>query len=249
MKSLIFAFLAATCALAAQCPTNISPVTTTIIQSFNGATTSYEWTISPTSLVSQTPADSMACSSSGYISQYTPGGSCDAVCNQQVGTPTVQGDACVYTFTDGGVRTMSLTLTCAEGVNTMNLANTVPVTQPTTGTYSYAFTGTYGGVCGDAPTNGPTDGPNGGGGGGSPACGGGCAFTIIFFVGGGLYVIGTVAWNYFKAGKRGKELAPHPEFWLMIPGLIKDGAIFSFQMVTKPCRKDGGGGGSSYTQV
>ena len=78
-------------------------------------------------------------------------------------------------------------------------------------------------------------------------------FLIIFFVGGGLYVAGTVAFYYFKEGKRGAELIPHPEFWKDLPYLVKDGAVFLFQKI-KGCVSGGGGGGggsgqASYQQV
>ena len=69
-------------------------------------------------------------------------------------------------------------------------------------------------------------------------------FLIIFFVGGLLYVAGTVGFNFFR-GKRGLELAPHPEFWKMIPGLIVDGFKFTKDSALRLCNRGGGGGGGT----
>ncbi len=73
----------------------------------------------------------------------------------------------------------------------------------------------------------------------------GAAFVIIVFVGAFLYVVLTVLYNRFRLGKSGKELAPHPEFWLSLPGLVKDGHIFVFRKLRGLCKKDSNAGGYS----
>ncbi|EKF33424.1 hypothetical protein MOQ_002709 [Trypanosoma cruzi marinkellei] len=67
--------------------------------------------------------------------------------------------------------------------------------------------------------------------GGSRACGGGCAFVVIFFVSLAVYVIVTVLWYYLRQGKRGKELLPHPEFWADFPYLLKDGVVYVYTKI------------------
>jgi len=49
-------------------------------------------------------------------------------------------------------------------------------------------------------------------------------FLLIAVV---LYLAGFIGFNYYK-GKRGFELAPHRDFWMSLPFLVKDGIIFAF---------------------
>lgn len=243
MQAVLLALVAlATTGAHAKCPSNIDAVTASVTQVFNGQRSPYDWTFSPTALSSLSPNGAASCGPS-HIAQYS-NGNCDANCNRQMSAPVSSTDKCEYAFTDGGDRVMNLKLSCDAGARALSIDPEVPVAQGMMG-YTYDFTGKYAGVCEGGPDDGGND--DGDGSKSSGGCGGGCVFVIIFFVGAVLYVAGTVAFNYFKQGKRGKELAPHPEFWLLIPGLIKDGAMFSFQMITKPCRKDAGG--STYTQV
>eukprot|EP01059_Diplonema_ambulator_P030708 TRINITY_DN535_c0_g2_i2.p1 TRINITY_DN535_c0_g2~~TRINITY_DN535_c0_g2_i2.p1 ORF type:complete len:272 (+),score=71.38 TRINITY_DN535_c0_g2_i2:1847-2662(+) len=67
------------------------------------------------------------------------------------------------------------------------------------------------------------------GGGGGGGCKAGCAFLIIFFVGGFLYLAAGMAYNYKFKELRGVEMVPHLEFWKSVPGLVKDGGMFAFQ--------------------
>eukprot|EP01060_Flectonema_neradi_P037068 TRINITY_DN7363_c0_g2_i1.p1 TRINITY_DN7363_c0_g2~~TRINITY_DN7363_c0_g2_i1.p1 ORF type:complete len:294 (+),score=53.38 TRINITY_DN7363_c0_g2_i1:51-884(+) len=73
--------------------------------------------------------------------------------------------------------------------------------------------------------------PSGGGGGGGGGCGFSCAFLLIFFLGGFVYLVSFMAYNYKFKELRGRELLPHQEFWKSIPGLCKDGAIFLFMKI------------------
>lgn len=89
-----------------------------------------------------------------------------------------------------------------------------------------------------APSGSPTGG-NGGGGNDNPACSGGCAFTIIIFVGLAVYVIGMVLFYYFYRGYRGLDLIPHKWFWKEIPFLFKDGVVFSVNKIRALACKSG----------
>ena len=227
----------------AKCPADIPAVYADITQIYKNSRDTYKWIISPTNHAKDADGQTSPCTSAAYISQWD-GNGCSSSCAEKE-APTAGKDTCDYAFNDGtsGNRIMKIHLACNPNDKKLKMAETVDVTNAGMTNLEYVFKGTYAGVC----EGGGDDDGDGGGDKKSGGCGGGCVFVILFFVGAFLYVAGTVAFNYFKQGKRGKELAPHPEFWLLIPGLIKDGAVFSFQMVTKPCRKDSGG--SSYTQV
>jgi len=73
---------------------------------------------------------------------------------------------------------------------------------------------------------------SGGSGGGSSGCGGGCAFLIIFFVGGFVYFAGGFAYNYKMKELRGVEAIPQVGFWKDLPFLVKDGVLFIKNKVT-----------------
>ena len=70
---------------------------------------------------------------------------------------------------------------------------------------------------------------------------GGWIFVIIVLVGLALYfIIGIIIKiAVFKAS--GKDIIPNTEFWVELPGLIKDGIVFLFNKIT--CR------GGSYSKV
>merc|ERR1711916_2944 len=76
---------------------------------------------------------------------------------------------------------------------------------------------------------------------GSDDIGGGAIFLIIFFCGFFLYfaIGGTLMYVKFEA--RGTDIVPNKEFWIMIPGLVKDGTVFIIDQI-KGCA----GGGNSY---
>ena len=73
----------------------------------------------------------------------------------------------------------------------------------------------------------------------------GGVFVLVFFLVSGLYVIGFAAYNYKVKGLRGREMAPHPQFWGAIPGLVKDGCIFTFRTI----RGLVSGGSTTYSNV
>ena len=72
---------------------------------------------------------------------------------------------------------------------------------------------------------------------------------IIFFVGGAVYVAGTVAFYYVKEGKRGAELVPHKEFWKDLPFLCRDGAVFLFTKIKGLVTGGGSSSQATYQQV
>lgn len=41
-----------------------------------------------------------------------------------------------------------------------------------------------------------------------------------------LYLVGGVAFNKFYRHHEGKEIIPNVEFWMALPGLVKDGHLF-----------------------
>jgi len=77
----------------------------------------------------------------------------------------------------------------------------------------------------------------------------GGVFLILFFVGLFLYAAAAVGFNYYK-GMRGKDLAPHPDFWKSLPSLFLDGVKFTAAKALALCGKGDGsftpsGGGAS----
>eukprot|EP00744_Colponema_vietnamica_P033634 GILI01055735.1.p1 GENE.GILI01055735.1~~GILI01055735.1.p1 ORF type:complete len:160 (+),score=8.87 GILI01055735.1:73-480(+) len=128
---LVFILLLVVRSIATQCPSNIPSLTTMIPQSFHGATSNYEWTFSPSEAVNKPPSDSQACGNAAYITQYTQGGPCDSAANVQTAQPAVVGDTCVFSFSDGGSRSMSLTLSCNSASTIMAIDSPVMVSTPT----------------------------------------------------------------------------------------------------------------------
>jgi len=90
-----------------------------------------------------------------------------------------------------------------------------------------------------------------GGGGGSSGSGsssgmsGGTVFIIIVIVAAAVYVIAGCAYNRFKKGTTGlRESCPQNEFWCDLPGLMKDGCLFTKAKVTGKA-----GGGDGYDKI
>jgi len=70
---------------------------------------------------------------------------------------------------------------------------------------------------------------SGGGGGGLD---GGWIFLIIVLCLAVVYVGGGMAWNYKRNELRGTEMIPNRDMWTSLPGLVKDGCIFTAQKVS-----------------
>jgi len=81
------------------------------------------------------------------------------------------------------------------------------------------------------------DGGDGGGGdgGGGPAISGGWIFIIILLSLFVLYIIGGVAYNKFRKDAHGLELIPNHEFWFALPGLVRDGNIYTYKKLRGLC--------------
>jgi len=93
-------------------------------------------------------------------------------------------------------------------------------------------------------------GSGGGGGGGSGSSSssgmsGGSVFIIIVVVVSAVYVIIGCAYNRVKKGTTGmRESCPQNEFWCDLPGLMKDGFLFTKGKLTGK-----GGGGDGYDKI
>ncbi|XP_070565876.1 cation-dependent mannose-6-phosphate receptor-like isoform X2 [Ptychodera flava] len=79
---------------------------------------------------------------------------------------------------------------------------------------------------------------SGGGGGGLSA---GTVLCIIFLVLVTVYFVGGILYMKFAKQAAGLDLIPNREFWVSLPGLIKDGILF----VVSPCRK----GSTPYDEI
>jgi len=71
-------------------------------------------------------------------------------------------------------------------------------------------------------------------------------FIIIILVVVPVYVIGGCVYKSQKQGTRGVESCPNIDFWKTVPGLVKDGFSYSFNMIRSGCKS---GGSTSYESV
>jgi len=94
-------------------------------------------------------------------------------------------------------------------------------------TYPFTLTGSAG--CPAMPS----------GGGGGSGLNGGAIFLIIYFVAIAVYLIAGIIYKAFVKGARGLEVIPNIEFWMTVPGLVKDGCIFIYRSIAaKVCKKE-----------
>jgi len=74
---------------------------------------------------------------------------------------------------------------------------------------------------------------------------GGWVFCILVFVCFPVYFAAGCGWNYYKGARGITEMTPQYAFWSSIPGLMKDGALFSIRKIRGLCgstaAKTGGG--------
>jgi hypothetical protein len=71
----------------------------------------------------------------------------------------------------------------------------------------------------------------------SPGISGGTVFLIIALVGSILYIVGGCIYKRQKTGTTTmKESCPNNEFWFALPGLVKDGFKYSFNMLRTGCK-------------
>eukprot|EP00053_Salpingoeca_punica_P009337 m.83567 g.83567 ORF g.83567 m.83567 type:complete len:231 (-) comp14982_c0_seq2:276-968(-) len=69
----------------------------------------------------------------------------------------------------------------------------------------------------------------------------GSILTIVFFVTLTVYFLLGAVYNHYRNNRSGVEMVPNLEFWQSLPGLIKEGFMFSTHCI---CRRDG-----TYTPV
>ncbi|PAA76741.1 hypothetical protein BOX15_Mlig017316g1, partial [Macrostomum lignano] len=89
-----------------------------------------------------------------------------------------------------------------------------------------------------------TDGSNGGG------MSGGDVLLIIFFCLVTVYLLAGILFNRYSRQRSGLQMVPNLEFWMSLPGLAADGAVFTFlelkRLLAGRCRR---GGGESYDSI
>lgn len=221
----------------AKCPAAVDgAVFTSIKQNFSGGLSAYDWVISPTTLTVQTPpGTTKACGASVYFGQYQGGTSIACLSGVPTATPLTDGCEFSGTGTTDKSRVFKITLACDQSTSTLQPPAVIDVTQSGS-TFTYAGTFRINSVC-DGGSSSP------GGSFAKEACSGGCAFLIVFFVGTFAYAIVAILYNVLREGKRGLDAAPHPELWLQLPALVKDGVLFTIQCIR--CK----GSSSGYQQV
>ena len=76
-------------------------------------------------------------------------------------------------------------------------------------------------------------GPGKSGGGGGGGLSGGSVFVIIFFVVVPVYIAAGCFWNYRKSQGAGnwRDWCPNQAFWFAIPGLVKDGCVYTYAKI------------------
>jgi len=80
--------------------------------------------------------------------------------------------------------------------------------------------------------------PGSSGSGAKAGLSGGSIFLILFFVTAFVYFVGGVLFNKYRRGLSGVEMVPNIGFWRDLPGLVRDGCVFSWNKVRALC---GGG--------
>ena len=250
VKSLVAALVCVQVASAADvcASANIAAATFNFPQSFNGNNENFDWLISPTAPSAATPAGDAACPQAVYVGQYTPGAGDPSSCIHTAPTITASTNGCQFNYqqTDGATsRTFVLTIDCDTTATTLQPPAAFLVKAGFGSSYTYTGTFKSAATCASnpGPGPGPNPGPTGGNDFAKEACSGGCAFLIVFFAGMTVYVVAAVVFN-IVTGKRGREAAPHTDFWSEIPSLIKDGVMFLVRVIT--CRASAGAG---YQQV
>jgi hypothetical protein len=140
-----------------------------------------------------------------------------------------------YTFTNGDqcyiqgswrTRTVNANFRCDQPKQADKIASVLEDT--TSCTFQINFDG-YGCPGGDSKN------PDG-----STGMSGGWVFIIILCVAVPVYVIGGCVYKSQKQGTRGIESCPNIDFWKALPGLVKDGFSYTFNMIRSGCKSGGG---------
>jgi hypothetical protein len=72
---------------------------------------------------------------------------------------------------------------------------------------------------------------------------GGWIFIIIVLCVAFLYTLIGCLWKSQKMGAAGMERSPNIDFWRTLPGLTRDGFVFTYRKLSSCCGGGGGGGG------
>jgi len=114
--------------------------------------------------------------------------------------------------TDGTLRKGTVTVKCNPSVQSAQVTIHNPTGAEGTAAYATTFESSF--ACG----------VKGG-------ISGGTVFLIIFFAGIAVYIIAGIVYLGPVKGNRGKEMIPNLSFWMMVPGLIQDGATFTITKI------------------
>jgi len=220
---LFFAFLYSLIDLTSSCTNIVAPDGTSYnleeipVVSGTDPTDSQRWLFT-VSLCNPLPIQCDACGmNSGYCQQSN--NKQFAFCVGELDMVTFEGLAggkgVVATFkspmgTDGNVRQGVVTVTCKP--DAAEPQNIVVHNPPNVLGYNTQFDTAH--ACG-----------------GAHVLSGGTVFLIIFFGGIALYFLAGVIYLGPVKGMRGKEMIPNLNFWVMVPGLIQDGATFTITKI------------------
>jgi len=140
-----------------------------------------------------------------------------------VRTTTANQKGATLRFANGtGGRAFELDFQCDPSITTIG-APTFEIETPKL-FYNFAWATSL--AC---PTNAPPPGTGG-------KLSGGGIFLILVFCLFAVYVAAGITYNVVRKKATGKEIIPNVEFWLAIPGLVKDGVMF---IVNSTCRRSG----------
>ena len=170
-----------------------------------------------TAFTSTAPCTSVAGCQTQYSNNYAMGTQESATFQKD----TTLGTTLVYTNTGG---TFKVQLVC-DADKEGDLTNAA---QDPSLPYDYSMTLTTKYACSDIA---PPPAGHGGKGSGSSGLSPGSIMLIVFFVCITVYLVGGILFNKFYRGANGKEIVPQVDFWIALPGLARDGALFSWNKV------------------
>lgn len=202
-----------------------------IQQHYGGATTMHVFKFSLCQATREAPTGYQDCNANAFIGEWATDGSCEAQFDTVMQQPTYVNGLISIQYYNNNAWSGAIELKCG----TSDLGSTADV--EVTPMLQFTFHLESGWACLD-PKPPKSDDDNGGG------LGGGGAFILILSLAVIFYVGGMVAFAYFKEDKRGRDLIPHAEFWSSIPGLVKEGCVFTVSKV-KGLVTGGSGGGYS----
>ena len=170
------------------------------------------------------PSDPSACAVLGdYLTQS---------CSELPLGSAQKGVQCSYTRGDRAIgeggRSVQFIFVCAPAYNSD--ANFI-MTPAQDASADNAYTLTFAGPAG-CPGGAPGPGPGGNPPSAPPASGGlswGSIFLICFWCSLFVYCAGSIGYNYRYRELRGTDAIPQYDYWKQLPGLVKDGSIFSWE--------------------